>query len=187
MGMSQILEVFLETGVDSDCYILMRDRQDRITGASTKESGDKISEDRESEGDSISDKVSQRQITERPHKDRWIPEHKWMRVDSQRRRSEAAYVVSLRDFIRQAKPANYEHLEQLLSEENRTQEVSTTNLREIEAELATSQHPEFKSPKVRSVGDLDDLFAEESIEKLIVYWIKWKDATIPGFLNLRLY
>lgn len=187
--MSQILELFLETGVDSDCYILMK-TEDRRHGytANDLESGGGISDDRESEGDSEPYEASQQQITKWSHTDVWT-EDKWTWVNSQRCGSKVAYVISLGDFIRRIKPANYQQLERLLGKNNCKQEFSTAKLSEIEAELATSKHPAFDFPTVRPV-DLNHIFNRTGLkasEHTMVYWIRWKDATIPGSLQLRLY
>lgn len=119
----------------------------------------------------------------------WTPADRWMTTSPDRRRFTTAYVVSLGDFIRQAKPANYEQLEQLLGKSNHSQEFSTTKLSDIEAELASDRHPVFESPRVLPIN-LEKLFANDStmgLRDLVVYWIRWKDATIPSVLELRLY
>lgn len=184
--MSQILELFLETGVDSDCFILMGSWWYPSSGTSGERSDVEWYEESESEDHSAFEKTAQPHITGWSHTDVWTPADKWRRVAYGSRRFQTAYVVSLRDFIRQAKPANYEQLDRLLGKKNGTQAFSTTELSEIEAELASSKHPQFESPTVRPV-DLSQLFAESEPERLVVYWIRWKNATIPGFLELRLY
>lgn len=184
--MSQILALFLETGVDSDCYILMGSNWSPSPETSGGKSYSDLSEDSESEGHSECNETAQPHITKWPHTDVWTPADRWPRAAYGSRRSQTAYVVSLRDFIRQAKPANYEQLERLLGKENGTQAFSTTELSDVEADLATSRHPQFESPTVRPV-DLNQLHAESETGTLVFYWIRWKNATIPGGLALRLY
>lgn len=182
-----MLELFLETGVDSDCYILTKtEDRNHIYAANDLESKGGISDDRESEGEF--NEASQQQITKWSHTDVWTGD-KWGCVNSKRCGSKAAYVISLRDFIRQTEPANYQQLERLLGKNNCEQEFSTAKLSEIEAELATSKHPVFDFPTVRP-ADLNHILAGRGLEDseyMMVYWIRWKDATIPGFLHLRLY
>lgn len=172
--MSQILESFLETGVNSDCYILMKDRRPRGP-----------EEEREVKSDFKGVDPVQPHVTERRRTDPWMLEDPWRTRDDRLQRSKTAYVVSLADFIRQAKSANHAQLNQLLDKNDCTQEFSTTMLREIEAELATSKHAAFTSPTVRPV-ELNKFLAAETCDGLMVYWIRWDDATIPGFLEWRL-
>lgn len=185
--MSQILELFLGTGVDSDCYILMTDKWPRAEKSSTEDSNLEASEDIEPEDGSDYDEPPKEPITDYPHANIWTSGDMWTREKGARRRFKTAYVVSLAEFIRQAKTANYEQLRRLLGSNNcSTQELSTTKLSQIEAELSTKKHTVFRSPTFQPV-DLNRFFAGDEIKNLRVYWIRWKDVTIPGSLVLRLY
>lgn len=178
----------MKTSIDCDCYVLMADNKSQSTEESAEESDGGISEFSESEADSKSEEPAQ-QLAEQLHMTLWTPADKWMRTSTDRRRFKTAYVVSLGDFIRRAKPANYEQLEQLLGKSNHSQGFSTTKLRDIEAELANDRHPDFESPTVLPI-DLEQALANDSTKSawdLSVYWIRWKDATIPSSLELRLY
>lgn len=185
--MSQILEVFLETGVDSDCCILMTDKWPRAEESSTEDSNIETSEDSEPDDGSSYDQPQKEPITYPPQANIWTSGDMWTRERSARRRFKTAYVVSLAEFIRQAKPVNYEQLRRLLGSNNcSTQEFSTTKLSQIEAELSTRKHTVFRSPSVQPV-DLNQIFSVDGVKDLRVYWIRWKDVTIPGSLVLRLY
>lgn len=187
--MNQILELFLKTGVDSDCYILMIDNPENSesAGASSEESDDDdISEISEYESGWEKDESVQQQVKRQSRASTWSSADEWVTVGFRQRRIHIAYVVSFREFIRQAKPVNYEQLERLLGNNNRTQGFSTKFLREIEAELATSKYPDFDHPTVRPI-ELNQYSAGDSSEALMVYWIRWKDETIPGYLRFRLY
>lgn len=175
----------MKTSVDSDCYILMADNRSRTTEEPAEESDGETSEFGESEVDWESDEPAQH-FAEQLHITPWTPADKWMRIIPERYQFKTAYVVSLGDFIRQAKPTNYERLEQLVGKSNLSQEFSTTKLRNIEAELATNRHPDFESPTVLPI-DLEQALPNDSTKDLVVYWISWKDATIPSSLELRLY
>lgn len=178
----------MKTSVDSDCYVLMAGDKFQSTKESAEESDSGTSEFSESEADSESEEPAQ-QFAEPLHTTLWTPADRWMATVPDRRRFKTAYVVSLGDFIRRAKPANYEQLEQLLGKSIHSQEFTTTKLSDIEAELASDRHPDFESPTVLPI-DLEQRFANDSTKgpwDLVVYWIRWKDATIPRSLELRLY
>ena len=182
---SQILELFLEKGVDSDCYMLLADIEFSRPDPSNRESDSEVSTDSASESDPESDDLDRQDPRKRRRTDQWNPASRWSSA-SLRRRFKTAYVVSLRDLVRQAKPDNHDQLERLLGTNRSTPEFPPTNLSEIEAELATREHPHFESPRVLPV-DLKQFFADKIFPDLLVYWIRWKDTTIPGYLTLRLY
>ena len=184
--MNQILELFLKTGVDSDCYILMLASSPQPDPTTSFGSDDETS--RGFEGDPRSNEPARGKIIKQQQIG--IRSAKTCRAMSieiiSRHRYKAAYVVSLGEFVRQANPDNYEQLERLLRENNRRQEFSAPELSEIEAELATGKHPRFKSLTVETV-DLKQFFANNRSDKVMVYWIRWKDGTVPGSFRLRLH
>lgn len=193
--MHQILQTFLETGIDSDCHILMvEDRSSASSYSSRDLLNDSltdlfsdVSRD-ESEGNTSGDSQSESGSSSDESTQQWIPTDKWRMVSIRRRPSKTAYVVSLGDFIRQVKPANFAQLEPFLGRDDHTPDLAMRELGQIQAELATSQHPQFSFPTVRPV-DLNDFFSKARPGNLVVYWIRWKDATIPAgwSLKLRLY
>lgn len=196
LDMSRILEHFLEIGVSSNCCILLRAITpsentaipiDEPESESVKVSPSK-SDTRGSReiGCSVTGGPAHQLTTERQHTNPWNLAAKWVCCKPSHCPFEAAYVVSLEDFIRQAKPANYEQLEKLLCKQSRGREFSITELRELETELASSNHPYFESPTVQPL-DLNQFFAGDEFEELRVYWMKWEDVTIPGFVELGLY
>lgn len=176
----------MKNGIDSDCYVLMRDDIPPSSETSSESSGGEASEDSEYGSDSETDELAQQRITKELQTDLWLPAGRRRRIDPRWHSSKTAYAISLEDFVRQVEPANYKQVERLFRKDGRTQELSTTKLSEIETELTTSKHFEFKSPTVRPV-DLNEFFDDHEFRPLYVYWIRWKDATIPGSLKLRLY
>lgn len=184
LDMSQVLEIFLQTGVDSDCEILMRLVEPESVEGSTE--GSQSPESSASEGAYEVDSVSDKSFRSRPQPYEQDPDIEGEDFTQGRHKHDLAYVVSLGDFVRQIKPGNYDQLERLLGIENCTREFSPTDLGEIEAELATSQHSHFESPTVWPV-DLKQFFSDNRGKKLMVYWIRWKNSTVPGEISFRIY
>ncbi|KAK2030510.1 hypothetical protein LX32DRAFT_320694 [Colletotrichum zoysiae] len=172
----EILELFLERGVDADCVILLRDRfRPRTTFQEEKEENKKKQK-------GVEEEVEEEQVLNvklLTIKVRARRTAAWL--ETYHKRSMSAYAITLKDFVREVNPPNYERLNQLLERNSRTRPV--IDYQEIDAELAAEHSVNFSKP---SVGP----FSLEKVEdgrRLVVQWVRWNDAEIPGSLCIRTY